>query len=55
MRTCTDVYHRLVHDPNHVDLRLHAVIGYSDRFSGCMEVALTKYATGGDIPCASNR
>lgn len=26
------------------------MIGYHDRFKGCMEVELTKYACGGDIP-----
>jgi poly(A) polymerase len=50
MRTCTDVLNRLLHDVA-LDLRDDTMIGYSDRFKGCMEISMSTYATEqGDIP-----
>lgn len=49
MRTASDVYHRLLYDEG-LDLHDDAIIGYLDRFRGCMEVMLAKFEAGGEIP-----
>lgn len=48
MRTSRDVYHRLLHDEA-LGLADVAIIGYTDRFKGPMELPLQNYRTS-DIP-----